>query len=142
MNKTMKWFITAIAAMGVVRFILNMNGVPNDIVKYFSMTGIILIGLVYFGIAAATHKERLKAAYLLIMPYMTIEVLALGYTWATGRQTIFHTAEYSWGMNISTHFLGHLIGGVTWEPLFAFLVMEVVWGIYAGGRSVLKSKAT
>ena len=141
MNKTMKWFIITIAAMGVVRFILNMNGVPNDIVKYFSMTGIILIGLVYFAIAAATHKERLKAAYLLIMPYMTIEVLALGYTWATGRATIFHAPEYSMGFSIAWHTFGHFVGGLTWEPLSVFLLMELIWVAYDRGRLLLKPHA-
>src|SRR2546430_17705043 len=93
MNKTMKVFIVAIAVMGVVRFILDASGLPKDVVKYFSMTAIMIIGSLYFAIATATHKERLKASYLLIMPYMTVEVIALGYTWATGHQTIFHAAE-------------------------------------------------
>ena len=142
MNKTVKVFIVAIAVMGVVRFILDASGLPKDVVKYFSMTAIMIIGSLYFAIATATHKERLKASYLLIMPYMTVEVIALGYTWATGHQTIFHAAEYSMGTSIGVHTLGHLIGGFTWEPLIGFVAMELVWGIYAGGRSLLKPKIT
>jgi len=142
MNKTMKVFIVAIAVMGVVRFILDASGLPKDVVKYFSMTAIMIIGSLYFAIATATHKERLKASYLLIMPYMTVEVIALGYTWATGHQTIFHAAEYSMGTSIGVHTLGHLIGGFTWDPLIGFVAMELVWGIYAGGRSLLKPKIT
>ena len=138
----MKVFIVAIAVMGVVRFILDASGLPKDVVKYFSMTAIMIIGSLYFAIATATHKERLKASYLLIMPYMTVEVIALGYTWATGHQTIFHAAEYSMGTSIGVHTLGHLIGGFTWEPLIGFVAMELVWGIYAGGRSLLKPKIT
>ena len=142
MNKTMKAFIVAIAAMGVVRFILDASGLPKDVVKYFSMTAIMIIGSVYFALATATHKERLKASYLLVMPYMTVEVIALGYTWATGHQTIFHAAEYSMGTSIAVHTLGHLIGGFTWEPLIVFAQMELVWGIYTGGRSLLRPKTT
>jgi hypothetical protein len=134
----MKGFIAAVVLMGVVRFSLNVAGLPNEIVKYFSMTAVILIGLLYFALVTATHKERLKAAYLLVMPYMTVEVLALGYTWVSSRQTIFHANEYSMGFSIAQHTLGHLIGGLTWEPLFVFLLMEIVWGISAGGRSLLK----
>jgi len=141
MSKTTKAFIVAIAVMGVIRFILDADGVPKDVVKYFSMSAM-MIGSVYFAIATATHKERLKASYLLVMPYMTVEVLALSYTWATGRQTIFHTAEYSMGTSIAVHTLGHLIGGFTWEPLLIFVMIEVVWGIYTGGRSLLKPKTT
>jgi hypothetical protein len=140
MNKTMKGFIAAIAAMGVIRFVLNISGVPNGVVKYFSMTAVMILGSIYFAISTTTHKERLKAAYFLVLPYMTVEVLALGYTWASGRQTIFHAAEYSMGFSIAQHTIGHLVGGLTWEPLFGFLMMEIIWGIYAGGRSLLKPK--
>src|SRR5690242_14636892 len=101
MTRTLKWFMLAIAAMGVVRFALDAAGIPKDIVKFFSMSAIILAGTIYFALAAPTHKERLKTAYFLILPYMIIEVLALGYTWASGRQTIFHTKEYSFGYGIA-----------------------------------------
>src|SRR2546428_13025563 len=100
MNKTMRAFIVAIAAMGVVRFILDASGLPKDVVKYFSMTAIMIIGSVYFAIATTTHKERLKASFLLVIPYMAFEVIALSFTWATGHRTIFHAAEYSMGTSI------------------------------------------
>src|SRR5262249_46207185 len=127
MNRIMKLFIIAIAAMGIFRFTLSVSGVPNEIAKYFSMTAIILAGTIYFAIATTTHKGRLKAAYLLVLPYLTVEVLALGYTWATGQQTIFHAREYSLGTSIGVHTIGHLVGGLTWEPLAIFLIMEIIW---------------
>ena len=130
MNTTMKAFIAAIAGMGIVRFALDRAGVPMDVVKYFSMTAIMIIGSVYFAVATATHKERLKDSYLLVMPYMAIEVLALGYTWMTGYQTIFHAKEYSLGSSVAQHTVGHFIGGLTWEPLSVFLVMEIIWFAY------------
>lgn len=137
----MKLFIAAIAVMGVVRFALNMAGLPNNVVKYFSMTVIMIAGSLYFAVVSSTHKERLKAAYLLVLPYMTIEVLALGYTWISGHPTIFHAQEYSFGVGIAAHTLGHLVGGLTWEPLFGFLMMEIVWLIFAGGRRLLHANA-
>lgn len=137
MSKTMKAFIAAIAAMGIIRFILSMSDVPNGIVKYFSMTVIMIAGLIYFAVVTPTHRGRLKTAYLLVLPYMTIEVLALGYTWISGRHTIFHAAEYSLGTPIAVHTIGHLIGGLTWEPLFGFLMMEIIWWLYRRSRSLL-----
>ena len=130
MNTTMKAFIAAIAGMGIVRFALDRAGVPMDVVKYFSMTAIMVIATVSFAIATATHKQRLKDSYLLVMPYMAIEVLALGYTWMTGYQTIFHAKEYSLGSSVAQHTVGHFIGGLTWEPLSIFLVMEIIWFVY------------
>ena len=140
MTKVMKGFITAIAVVGVIRFVLSVAGLPNSTVKYVSMTAIILAGTVYFAVTTATHKGRLKAAYLLIMPYLVVEVLALGYTWLGGRVTIFHAEEYSMGTGIGTHLLGHLVGGLTWEPLAFFAGMEIVRGIYTGGRMIVKPK--
>jgi len=127
---SMKAFIAAIFAMGIIRFILTVSGLPDNVVKYFSMTVIWVAGALYFAVKTDTHKERLRAAYLLTLPYMIIEVAALGYTWASGHQTIFHAKEYSLGTTIGIHTLGHLVGGLTWEPLFFFLVMEIVWGIF------------
>jgi hypothetical protein len=77
MSKAMKISIFAIAGMGVLRFILDMSGIPIQVVKFFSMTAIMMVASVYFAIVTTTHKERLKAAYLLVLPYMIIEVLAL-----------------------------------------------------------------
>ena len=141
MNRIMKVFIIAIALMGIVRFILSVSGVPNEVTKYFSMTAIMTVGSIYFAIATATHKQRFIAAYLLVLPYLTVEILALGYTWATGRQTIFHAREYSFGTSIGVHTIGHLVGGLTWEPLTVFLIMEIIWGIYAGARSLFRPRA-
>lgn len=130
MDKTMKFFVAAIAAMGVARFVLDRAGLPIATVKYFSMSAIMAAGLLYFAIQRETHKARLKAAYLLVAPYMVVEVLALGYTWSSGRQTIFHAKEYSFGTSLPVHTIGHLVGGLTWEPLSGFLLMEVVWLLY------------
>jgi hypothetical protein len=128
----MRVFIAAILVMGILRFVLTLAGQPDNTVKFFSMTAIVVAGALYFAIATTTHKERLKAAYLLILPYMIVEVAALGYTWASGRQTIFHSQDYSFGFSLAEHTIGHLVGGLTWEPLGLFVVMEVIWLIYAG----------
>jgi hypothetical protein len=134
----MRGFMAAIAGVGVLRFILTVAGLPDSSVKYVSMTVLILAGTVYFAFATGSHKERLYASYLLILPYLIIEVAALGYTWATGQQTIFHAKEYSFGVSIAQHTLGHLVGGLSWEPLTLFLFMELLWAINAGVRRLFK----
>jgi|GEM_PF-1558369 len=139
MKPAMKVFVCLILAVGVIRFALTIAGLSDDVVKYASMTVVILAGAVYFAVAGRTHKERLKDAYLLILPYMAIEVAALGFTWATGVQTIFHVSEYSFGMSIGYHTLGHLVGGLTWEPLGLFVVMEAVWAVYTGGGALVRA---
>src|SRR5215472_16841692 len=103
MKTSMKLFMAAIAVMGVIRFVLTMAGLPNSVVRFASMTVIMIAGILYFGVVSTTHKERLKAAYLLVLPYMIVEVLALSYTWASGRPTMFHANEYSLGFSVGVH---------------------------------------
>ena len=134
----MRVFIAAILGMGILRFVLTVAGLPDSIVKFFSMTVLLGAGAVYFAIATSTHKERLKAAYLLILPYMIVEVAALAYTWVSGRPTIFHSEQYSFGFSLAQHTFGHLVGGLTWEPLSMFVVMEILWGIYTGLSRLLR----
>lgn len=129
MKTSMKWFIAAILAVGILRFALTVSGLPNSIVKYASMSVVILAGAIYFAVVSSRHLERLKNAYLLILPYMIVEVAALMFTWVTGMDTIFHAPEYSLGTGIALHTIGHLLGGLTWEPLALFVFMEIVWGI-------------
>ena len=123
--------MAAILCMGVIRFTLTVTGVPDSTVKYFSMTSVIAAAAVYVAITTRTHRERLNAAFLLILPYMVIEVAALAYTWATGHQTIFHAEEYSFGVSVMVHTIGHLVGGLTWEPLLLFLTMELIWWVFS-----------
>ena len=121
--------MAGILGVGIVRFLLTVAGMPNSTVKYFSMTAVLAAGAIYFAVFTNKHRERLFAAFLLIFPYMLVEVAALLYTWSTGNQTIFHAAEYSFGFSIGLHTLGHLVGGLTWEPLSLFLFMELIWAV-------------
>jgi len=129
-----KIFAAAIIVMGIIRFILTWLRMPDSTVKFFSMTVIIIVGTLYFALTTATHKDRLKAAYILLIPYMLVEVSALGYAWASGRPSIFHTKDYSFGTTLPVHTIGHFIGGLTWEPLSTFVVMEVIWLVATGIR--------
>jgi hypothetical protein len=124
-----RFFVAAIVLMGLLRFVLTVSGLPDSTVKFFSMTVIINVGTLWFALKTNTHAERFLAAYLLIFPYMVVEVAALGYTWASGRQTIFHAPEYNLSTPIWGHTIGHLLGGLTWEPWAVFLGMEMVWVI-------------
>lgn len=119
-------FMAAILLVGLVRFGLTVSGVPDEITRYASMTVVYLAGCVYFGVAGLKWKQLAIVSYLLILPYMAVELAGIGYTWATGRATIFHAPQYSFGMPIAHHFWGHLVGGLTWEPLGLFLVMLLV----------------
>lgn len=121
-----KAFISAIVLLGAIRFGLTISGIPDSVTKYASMSVVILAGGLFFAIKDPTRKDRLKSAYLLFLPYMLIEVFAIGYTWLSGRSTIFHAPEYNLGTSLPVHLVGHFVGGLTWEPLILFVMMEIV----------------
>jgi hypothetical protein len=137
-TKQVWWFVAAIVLAGAIRLGLTLIGVPNGVTKFASMSAVILVACFYFGWKTRSFKERLVVSYLLILPYMLVEVIGLGYTWASGRETIFHAPEYSKGTSINVHFWGHIIGGLTWEPAFIFLVMLIIRGVYVGATSLAK----
>ena len=124
--------MATILSVGIFRLVLTLSEVPNAITRYASMSAVILIGIVYYGVMRITWRQRIRAAYLLILPYMAIELLALGSAWATGRETIFHAPEYSLNTTVPIHFVGHLIGGLTWEPLLIFVAMQLLGALRTG----------
>jgi hypothetical protein len=119
-------FMMATLVVGLIRFGLTISGAADDIAKYSSMTVIILAGCLYFGVQNLAWRDLAWASYCLILPYVTVELGAIGYTWATGKATIFHSHQYSFGLPVGLHFWGHLVGGLTWEPLSIFVVMLIV----------------
>ena len=131
-------FMASIVLVGLARVGLTVAG-SGEISKYASMTVVILLGCIYFGALGLSWKELVKVSYLLILPYMAVELGGIGYTWATGKTTIFHVPQYSFGMPADLHFLGHLVGGLTWQPLSLFIVMLIVravssrWISWRGG---------
>jgi hypothetical protein len=124
------WFDLAILLVGAARFVLTVWGASDEIAKYASMTAVIFAGTLWLAVKARTYRQLLVAAFLLILPYMAVELIGIGYTWTTGRATIFHAPQYSFGSPIHLHFWGHLIGGLTWEPLALFLLMAVIHALF------------
>lgn len=109
-----------IIAVGCIRAVLTLNGVPNDLTRLASMTVVILAASVYFSGRPTRPRERLLISYGLIAPYMLIEAIGLGYSWRTGTDTIFQTWPYNLGTPVHVHFWGHVVGGLTWEPLLVY----------------------
>lgn len=123
-------FVVMIAGVGSARFVLSVVGVADRLTRYASMTVVIMAGVIWFGSIPTTWRQRLMIAYGLILPYMVIETTGLGYTWIFGQPTIFQAPEYSMGTTVPIHLAGHLIGGLTWEPLSIFAMMSLLAWIF------------
>jgi len=123
-------FMLLILGVGAARLILTLTGVQDELTRYASMTAAIAAGIVWFGSMATSWRQRIMISYALIAPYVLIEIAGLGYTWVSGRETIFHAPEYSMGTSIGVHFAGHLIGGLTWEPMALFAILTVLASLF------------
>ncbi len=119
-------FVAVIFLIGSLRFGLSVSGVDSGLTRYASMTVVMAIAILYFAARRTGSGERLVISYALVAPYMLVETVALGYMWRTGTATIFHTLPFTFGVTLPVHFWGHVLGGLTWEPMLVFLLIGAV----------------
>lgn len=127
-------FVLLILGVGTARLLLTLAGVDNESVRFASMTAVILAGIIWFGSRPTSWRSRLWISYALILPYMLIETVGLGLTWISGMPTIFQAPEYSMNATIRVHFIGHLVGGLTWEPLGVFVILTLLAWVFRLAR--------
>jgi hypothetical protein len=130
----LRTFVLLTLGVGTARLILTLAGVRNESVRFASMTTVILAGIVWYGSRPTAWRSRLWISYALILPYMLIETVALGLTLVYGIPTIFQAPEYSMGTPIRTHFLGHVVGGLTWEPFGVFVILTALSWVFRLAR--------
>lgn len=129
-------FVAAILLVGAVRFVLTVNGADDSVARWSSMTAVIGVAIVYYGLRTSTHRDRWVVAFALVVPYMIVETSALGFSWFTGTPTIFHSPPYSLGTDLRVHFFGHIAGGISWEPAMVWLAL---WGVGGLKRRLIRS---
>ncbi|MBI2821643.1 MAG: hypothetical protein HYX74_05410 [Acidobacteria bacterium] len=127
-----RWWVLAIVLVGAARLILSTAGLPNSQVKFVSMTVVIALGTAYFPVWCArkgwSYRDLFVLSYFLTVPYMAVEVVGLSLVVLNEQPNIFHAGEYSFGTTPQLHLMGHLVGGVTWEPWTLWLVSSsVLW---------------
>ena len=120
--------IAAIARLG-----LSLSGMPNDTVKWVSVTGVLLLGLLYYSVAVHTKGfGSYKQLYglLLIQSILAETLVALLIVLAivTGTSNIYTAPEYSGGGDGRnwTHVVAHLIVGAVALPLISWLIGSLI----------------
>jgi hypothetical protein len=127
-----KVILGLIIVVGVVRLALSLAGVSTSAVKWFSVTGVLLIGSVYYGIRAHTrgfggykHLLPLSAIQNLLAQIIIIAAIALAIF--TGTDNIYSIPEYSGGSD-----------GKTWGHAAAHLFLAGILGsLFGWGLSSL-----
>lgn len=113
----------------VLRLMLSLAGVPNATTWWVSVTGVLLVGIAYYGVAV---YRKGFGSYKQLYPLMLFQsalgeglvALAVALAIFTGRDNIYTAPEYSGGGDGKNwmHVIAHLAIGLVILPL-------VSWGI-------------
>ena len=128
-----KWFLIFVLAVGVARLALSLAGVPNSTGKWLSVTGALLIGVLYFSVRVHTsgfgsYKQLLPTFVVLSLASQAFVAAAVALAIFTGKDNIFTAPEYSGGGDGKnwSHVGAHLVLGAIPAPLVFWLIGSLV----------------
>ena len=117
----------------VARLALSMAGVASTTARWSSVTVVLLVGMVYYGVAV---YRKGFGSYKQLYPLMLIQgivgegLVALGIVLAilTGRDNIYTVPEYSGGGDGKTwlHVGAHLLLGIVILPLVSWAIGSLI----------------
>ncbi|HVQ29507.1 MAG TPA: hypothetical protein VMV21_08015 [Vicinamibacteria bacterium] len=117
----------------VVRLALSLSGTPNQSAKWISVTSVLLLGVVFYGVAVHTSGfGSYKQLYplLLFQSLLGEGLVALAIVLAifTGRDNIYTAPEYSGGGDGKnwTHVVAHLVVAAVILPLLSWAIASLV----------------
>ncbi|HEY2931277.1 MAG TPA: hypothetical protein VGK99_05975 [Acidobacteriota bacterium] len=128
-----KVILTLIVIVGLVRLGLSLAGVSNSVARWFSITALVLIGLVYYSIRIATtgfgsYRHLLPLLFIQNAVATLIIVAAIALAIFTGHDNIFSAPEYSGGGDGKTwgHIGAHVLLGAIIAPLIGWLIGSLI----------------
>jgi hypothetical protein len=114
-----KVILGLILVVGVIRLALSLAGVSVGIAKLFSVTVLVLIGIVYYGIRVPRsgfggYKHLLPLSVIQTLLSQIIVIAAIALAIFTGTDNIYSIPEYSGGIDGKNwgHAIAHLIVGI------------------------------
>jgi hypothetical protein len=124
-----KVVLAVIVLAWLVRLTLSLSGTPNATAKWISVTVVLLLGVLYYGVAVHTRGfGSYKQLYPLVLFQSVLGeglvALAVALAIVTGRDNIYTAPEYSGGGDGKNwlHVGAHLVLGAVVLPL-------VSWGV-------------
>ena len=128
-----KLFLILIPVVGILRLALSLNGMPNETVRWFSMTALGFIGVVYFAIRVHTsgfgsYKQLLVVVALQNLTAQAVAIFGISLAMATATRNIYSAPEFAFGSDGATwtHLLLHIFVGTTAGSLFPWLIGSVI----------------
>lgn len=127
-----KPFLILIPLVGIVRLALSSGGVPNETARWFSMTALIWIAVVYYSIRVHTarfgsYKQLLVICVLMNLSAQIISIVGILITILTGQSNIFTAPEFTFfGVSPLAHLAAHLFIGSIAGSLVPWLVGSLI----------------
>ena len=128
-----KVILGLIVVVGVIRLALSLAGVSTSTVKWFSVTGVVLIGIVYYGIRVPKtgfggYKHLLPLCVIQNLLAQVIVIAAIALAIFTGTDNIYSIPEYSGGSDGKTwtHAGAHLVIAGIAVSLVGWLLSSIV----------------
>ena len=128
-----KVVLALIVLAWLVRLALSLSGTPNATAKWISVTVVLLLGVLYYGVAVHTRGfGSYKQLYPLVLFQSVLGeglvALAVALAIVTGRDNIYTAPEYSGGGDGKNwfHVVAHLVIGAVVFPLVSWGVSSLV----------------
>lgn len=139
-----KAFLGLILIVGIVRLAVSLGG-ANPTAKWFSITGVIWIGVLYYAIRVHTsgfgsYKQLLPICVLMSLTAQLIIVPGIILAIVTGNDNIYSVPEAFFGRDGKTwiHAASHLMVGTTLAPLLSWIIGCAI--MFATKKLVTKDK--
>jgi hypothetical protein len=125
-------FLILIPLVGILRLALSLGGVPNGTARWFSMTVLVWIAVVYYSIRIHTtgfgsYKQLLVVCALLNLSTQVISIAGILITIFTGQNNIFTAPEFAFGVGSHwAHIAAHIFIGSTVGSLVAWFTGSLI----------------
>ena len=139
-----------IAAVWLLRIVLDKAGTPPTIVRMVSVTvagaaSVLLATLLIHFKAFGSYASVVASAFLLELWSQSLICLAIAFSVLTGTTNVYSAPEYTHGMSQLGHIIGHMTFGLGFGTLFgAAMGCLLLWLLrrivpLAGGKTHLKT---
>ena len=122
-----------ILAVGLARLVLSVGGVPDSVAKWFSLTALAIVGIVY---CAVRVPRTGFGGYKHLLPLYVMQAATANLIIAAGiaisavsrKENIFSRPEYSGPLasNEWLHAAGHVVDGFIVGPLIGWLIGAII----------------
>jgi hypothetical protein len=124
-------FLVLILLVGVVRLALSLGGTPNSTARWFTMTGLVWIGVVYYSIRIHTsgfgsYKQLLVICALQNLVAQAVAITGILVAMITGTANIFSSPEFAFGTVPWIHLAAHLFIGTIVGSLVPWAIGSLI----------------